>query len=204
MAFRPLSHPYIIGLTGGIASGKSLAADYIQRTYAPTIFDADRLAREAVEPGKAIYKAILKRYGQDFTLADGTLNRQRLGERVFINADERVWLEQLIHPYVGDRLVALTQASQAPIIIWVVPLLFEAKMDAWVTEIWLVACDEARQQKRLMARDRLTVEAAQSRIDSQMPLADKIAQADQVLWNNGDPQELYAAIDQAWNALPSP
>ncbi|MDG2990042.1 dephospho-CoA kinase [Candidatus Synechococcus calcipolaris G9] len=190
----------IIGLTGGIACGKSLGADYLQRTYGLPILDADRLAREAVEPGTWIHGAIIERYGSNIILGDGSLDRRQLAQIIFRDAGERSWLEQLIHPYVGDRLVKLTQAIAEPVIVWVVPLLFEARMTGLVTEIWVVACPESLQRQRLIARDRLSLEDANARIRSQMPLTEKIAQANHVLWNDGEPDALYAAIDQAWHS----
>lgn len=189
----------IIGLTGGIACGKSLGADYLQRTYGLRILDADSLAREAVQPGTGIYRAIIEHYGTNVVLADGHLDRRQLGQIIFRDTQERSWLEQLIHPYVGDRLVKLSQAIADPVIVWVVPLLFEAQMTELVTEIWVVACPESLQQQRLIARDRLSLEDANARIQSQMPLTEKIARADHVLWNNGEADALYAAIDRAWN-----
>jgi dephospho-CoA kinase len=194
MSDRPLR---VIGLTGGIATGKSTVSNYLANEYHLPIFDADIYARAAVEPGSAVLERIVYRYGTEILLADGTLNRRRLGEVVFDNSNERQWLEQQIHPYVRDRLKAALNHPIAPVVALAIPLLFEAQMTDLVTEIWVVYCSPDRQLERLIARDRLTLEQAQSRIDSQMPIADKCDRADVVLDNSSTLEALCKQIDLA-------
>ena len=118
----------IIGLTGGIATGKTTVANYLESAYNLPILDADIYARESVNVGSPIHKAIAERYGEQILLIDGSLNRQKLGEIIFNQPEERQWLESLIHPDVGDRFLKAIAASSAQILVLVIPLLFEARM----------------------------------------------------------------------------
>jgi dephospho-CoA kinase len=196
------SSPSIIGLTGGIAMGKTLVSQYLSNTFRLPILDADIYAREAVLPDGSVLQSIVDRYGSGVLLPDGSLNRQRLGEIIFSSPAERLWVEQCIHPYVRDRLVQalntppLNNPQQHPIIVMVVPLLFEARMTDLVTETWVVTCSKTQQRERLISRDRLTLEQAQARIDSQMEISKKTIQADVVLDNSSTPEALYRQVDR--------
>lgn len=193
-----MSKPLRIGLTGGIACGKSTVAAYVQQQYQVPVVDADQLARQAVAKGTAIYSAVVERYGQGICRRDGDLDRARLGQIVFTDPQERHWLEGQIHPWVVERMQQAIEACQHPQILLVIPLLFEAHLEFLVDWIWVVAVDTATQLARLQQRDGLDVEAAQQRIASQLPLTTKIAQADQVIWNTGTLAELYAQVDHIW------
>ena len=186
-----------IGLTGGIATGKTTVANYLASTYNLPILDADIYAREAVSLDSPILLEIAQRYGKKILLADGNLNRQKLGEIIFNNQEERNWVEGLIHPYVGDRLREEIAISSAETLVLVVPLLFEAGMTKLVTEIWVVSCSEQQQLERLMQRNHLTLEQAQARIISQMPITEKIARADVVLDNSSTLEVLLKHVDAA-------
>jgi len=188
---------HIIGLTGGIATGKTTVANYLASAYNLPILDADIYAREAVSVGSPILLEIAQRYGKEILLADGNLNRQKLGEIIFNNQEERNWVEGLIHPYVGDRFLEEIAVSSAETLVLVVPLLFEAGMTHLVTEIWVVSCSEQQQLERLMRRNNLTLEQAQARIISQMPITEKIASADVVLDNSSTLEVLLKQIDTA-------
>lgn len=188
---------HIIGLTGGIATGKTTVANYLAGAYNLPILDADIYAREAVSVGSPILGAIAQRYGQQILLADANLNRQKLGEIIFNNQEERNWVEQLIHPDVGNRFLKAIAASSAQTLVLVVPLLFEAGMTNLVTEIWVVSCSEEQQLERLMRRNNLTLEQAQTRIKSQMPIAEKVARADVVLDNSSSLEALLKQVDTA-------
>jgi dephospho-CoA kinase len=174
----------LIGLTGGIATGKSTVAKYLAETYHLPILDADIYAREAVNNGSPILAQIAERYGSEILLSNGDLNREKLGEIVFKNQIERQWLESKIHPYVRERFDQEIQKSTQEMLVLVIPLLFEAKITNLVTEIWVVSCSESQQLQRLMDRNKLTLAQAEARINSQMPLAEKIALADVVLDNS--------------------
>ncbi|MBD2606524.1 dephospho-CoA kinase [Scytonema hofmannii FACHB-248] len=186
----------IIGLTGGIATGKSTVANYLATAYSLPIFDADIYARDAVSINSPILQAIAQRYGEQILLADNSLNRPKLGEIIFTNQAERSWVENLIHPYVRDRLIVETR-NFASLLVFVVPLLFEAQMTNLVTEIWVVSCSEEQQLARLMQRNNLTLEQAQARIHSQMPITEKAARADIILDNNSTKDALLKQVDLA-------
>jgi dephospho-CoA kinase len=191
------SPPYRIGLTGGIATGKTTVSQYLAQTYHFPIFDADLYAREAVEPDTVAWKAIVRRYGNGILARDRYLNRQQLAEIIFNNAPEKRWLEAQIHPYVRDRVHSEIQATQHPIVVLAIPLLFESQMTELVNTIWVVSCSPQQQLQRLLMRDRLSPEQARSRIDSQMPLSQKIAAADIALENSSTLETLFEQIDRA-------
>ena len=187
----------IIGLTGGIGTGKSTVSQYLATAYHLPVLDADIYAREAVQKNSPILNAIAHRYNSNILLPDGTLNRKKLGEIIFNNLDERHWLEQQIHPYVRDRFVEKIDKLPQQTAVLVVPLLFEAEMTDIVTEIWVVYCSKQQQLERLMQRDRLTLEQALARIDSQMPIAEKCDRADVILDNSSTTEALLKQVDFA-------
>jgi dephospho-CoA kinase len=176
---------HIIGLTGGIATGKTTIANAIQHHYGLTILDADHYAREAVAIGSPILAAIVDRYGQDLLRDDGSLNRSQLGQIIFANTTDRLWLEAQIHPFVHQRFQEDLPSASNPV-IYVVPLLFETDAIARVQETWVVWCSPKEQLKRLMQRNSLDEDTAQQRIQAQMPLDLKCDRADLVLDNSGD------------------
>jgi len=188
----------IIGLTGGIATGKSTVSRYLEEKHQIPVLDADVYARQAVDVGSPVLGAIVARYGAAMLNPDGSLNRGQLGELVFHDAQEKEWLEQQIHPVVRQCFrQAMADLADVPIVVQAIPLLFEAGLTDQVTEIWVVACDPDQQRQRLMTRNGLTIEQAEARIASQMPLAEKIALADRVLDNSGDVETLFRQVDQA-------
>jgi dephospho-CoA kinase len=178
-----------IGLTGGIASGKSTVGRLLAARGLP-LLDADGFAREALAPGSPGAQAVLARYG--------TLDRAALGRIVFADAAERQWLEQLVHPLVRARFAAeLERLAAAPVVVLMIPLLFEAGLERLCSEVWLVDCDEAQQLQRLMARDQLSDADASARIAAQWPLGRKRTLADVVLDNRGGPQQLEGQLERA-------
>ncbi len=186
----------IIGLTGGISTGKSTVSKYLAQHYHLPIFDADTYARQAVTPGSSALAKIIDRYGSHLLMADGTLDRSQLAEIIFYQTAEKDWLESIIHPYVRDCFARAIQQATSSTIVAVIPLLFEAQLQTMVTEVWVVACDLPQQLARLQQRDRLSAEQAQARIVSQMPLPEKIKLADVVLDNSGAEEELLAQVDR--------
>jgi dephospho-CoA kinase len=187
----------IIGLTGGIGTGKTTVSNYLAHRYQLPVLDADIYAREAVQLGSPILSKISDRYGPNVQLPDGTLNRKRLAEMVFTNLAERQWLEQQIHPYVRDRFQSELDPLDVPTVVLVVPLLFEAGMTDLVTEIWVVSCAPELQLRRMMERDHLTLEQAQARINSQLPIQEKVVRADVVLENSSTTEALLKQVDLA-------
>ena len=187
----------LIGLTGGIATGKTTVSNYLSDKYNLPVLDADIYAREAVAKDSPILQTIFGRYGERVIADDLSLNRSNLGEIIFNDATEKQWLENQIHPYVRDRFERELQHIDNPIIVLDIPLLFEANLTDTVTEIWVVACDRSLQIARLQQRNNLTIEQAEARIDSQMPLSRKVAAANLVLNNSSGLNDLYLQIDRA-------
>jgi dephospho-CoA kinase len=187
----------IIGLTGGIGTGKTAVSKYLAQQYELPVLDADIYAREAVTKDSPILQAIYAHYGDSIKLPDGNLNRPALGDIIFNNVKEKQWLESQIHPYIRDRFEQELHQIQNDTIVLVIPLLFEANLTDMVTEIWVVKCDRILQIARLQQRNSLTLEQAQARIHNQLPLSEKVALADVVLDNNSDLNHLFSQVDRA-------
>ncbi len=174
----------VIGLTGGVATGKSTVAKMFQQCGA-VVIDADLLARHAVEPGKPAWRAIVKLFGKTILNPDRSLNRQMLGAIVFRHPAKRRALEAIIHPRVAREQARLTKqaARQDPhaVVMYDVPLLFEAGIDKRVDQTIVVTADRTTQISRLKKRNGLSRAEALHRINSQMPLAKKVRQADHAL-----------------------
>ena len=192
-----------IGLTGGIASGKSSAGHLLAERHQLPVLDADLYAREALAPGTAATRAVIERYGNrviasESPAEDAALDRAALGQIVFGDGAERHWLEQLIHPIVRARFDAeLHHRADAPVVVLMIPLLFEAGLEALCSETWLVDCDEAQQLSRLMTRNGLSEAAARARISAQWPLARKRELASVVIDNRGSLEALAAQVERA-------
>ncbi len=185
-----------IGLTGGIASGKSSAGKLLQEKHGLAVLDADRYARAALAPGTTAHNNVLTRYGLK------ELDRKALGEIVFNNPIERLWLEQLVHPIVQQMMdQEVIRLAEARTIVLMIPLLFEAGLESRCTEIWLVDCDEKQQLERLIARDNCTNQQALARINAQWPLARKRLLADRVINNRNGSGELEIEVAVALNHL---
>lgn len=177
--------------------GKTTISDYLTAKQIP-VFDADVYAREAVEPGSKVLAEIVTRYGTSILLPDSTLDRRRLAGIIFNSPPEKTWLEQQIHPFVRDRLeTELRRLVDAPILLLVIPLLFEARMTDLATEIWVVRTHQEQQEKWLKERDRLNFNQIRARIDGQMAIEQKVQQADVVLDNSSTLAALYQQVDQA-------
>ena len=187
----------IIGLTGGIAMGKSTASDYLARRYRLPVLDADVFSREAVAKGSEILGLVRDRYGPNILLPDGSLNRPQLGKIIFKDPAERQWIEQQIHPFVRAKFDKTKNAlPPEQTLVYSIPLLFEADLTHLVTETWVVTCSPDQQRSRLMERNQLTKSEAQARINAQMSLEEKCSRADYVLNNGGDKEALFSQIDE--------
>lgn len=185
-----------IGLTGGIASGKSSVAALLEKRGCP-VLDADLYAREALAPGTSASKAVVARYGERVQ-NDGTsgVDRAGLASIVFNDPNERSWLELLVHPIVQQRFdEALQSLPEAPIVILMIPLLFEAGLEGWCSEIWVVHCTALQQKERLMARNNCTEAEAMQRIEAQWPIDNKVNRADHVINNSGLIDDLQDQLD---------
>lgn len=187
----------IIGVTGGIGTGKSTVSNYLHKVYNLPILDADFYAREAVSKESRILEAIKQRYGKQILQEDGSLDRSKLGKIIFNQPAEKQWLEQQIHPYVRQCITSELNHLSTKQVVVVIPLLFEAEMTDLVTEIWVVYCSPQQQLARVMARDQLSETEARSRIKAQISLEEKMALADVVIDNSGSTSELQQQIDRA-------
>ena len=193
-----------IGLTGGIASGKSTVARWLAEQGLP-VLDADVFARETLAPGSAGAQAVIDRYGAVVQTAGSTsaaavIDRVALGQIVFRDPLERQWLEKLVHPLVRERFNAELAALQAaPAVVLVIPLLFEAGLEPICSEVWLVDCEPKQQLQRLMARDGLSSQEAQARIEAQWPLERKRSLADHVINNRGNREGLNQQLRRLFN-----
>ncbi|MET0110883.1 dephospho-CoA kinase [Limnospira fusiformis] len=195
----------LIGLTGGIGTGKTTVSNYLAATHKLPIWDADIYSRLAVEPHSPVLNTLAVRYGSDLLYPDGSLNRGKLGDIIFNSLTERQWVESQIHPFVRDRFLEKRQElekqshlAEATAVL-AIPLLFEANMTDLVTEIWVVYCSPSTQKQRLIQRhgSSLTPTQIQARIDSQMPLSEKCDRADVIIYNDGSLQHLYQQCDRA-------
>ena len=177
----------VIGLTGGIASGKSTVSNMLKEMTI-TVIDADVEARLAVEKGEPAYQKIITEFGNDILLTNEEIDRVKLGSIIFHNADKRQLLNSIVHPEVRKRMNDQIEAARfrgEQLIVLDIPLLFESKLTHMVEKTILVYVDRDIQLKRLMERNDLSLEEAEARIKSQMPLSDKVPLADAVINNNG-------------------
>lgn len=184
--------PSIIGLTGGIATGKSTVARWLEEAGA-RLLDADVLAREVVLPGTPGYAAVATRFPSAIT-PEGELDRRTLGALVFSDEAARKDLEAIVHPRVGDRLRQGLSGTGDQVVVLVIPLLFEAGLEHLAHEVWVVSSPPELQLERLLSRDRLSPEEAHRRIASQWPIERKEALADRVIANTGTLEELRAQV----------
>ncbi|MFD1779691.1 dephospho-CoA kinase [Fredinandcohnia salidurans] len=176
-----------IGLTGGIASGKSTVSQMFKEAGI-VVVDADVIARKVVEPGEEAYEQIVQSFGKDILLPDETIDRQKLGSVVFFNEEKRLLLNSIVHPAVRKQMLKEKEEhlnNGEETVILDIPLLFESKLTALVDRTLLVYVDYEIQLARLMNRNNLSKGEAEARIQSQMPLKDKIQLADAVIENNG-------------------
>lgn len=194
---------YVVGLTGGIASGKSEAARHLE-TLGATCIDADAISHRLTAENGELLPALRETFGEEVFFADGTLNRRALGETVFSDPIMRRQLDAIAHPAIQKAMMdEMKRAADDgdPLVFLNVPLLFETGMDALCDETWLISLDPERQKERLMARDGLTAEQADARISAQMPLADKEARATVVIDNRRSLDKMYSELTSLFNAL---
>lgn len=194
----------VIGLTGGLASGKSTVSSYLREKGA-VILDADIIARELMEPGQPAWLEVVRYFGRDILNEDGSINRQLLAERVFTSSEELALLNTLTHPLVRQEIVRRLnelnrQQLPPPAAVVDAPLLIEAGLTDLVEEVWLVAVEPERQIERAVARG-LTAEEARRRLAAQWPLEKKLAYANRVIDNNGSREETRRQVDEFWQQL---
>ena len=194
----------LVGLTGGIATGKSTVAEVFRR-LGSVIIDADVLAREVVVPGEPAYDDIVAAFGRGILRPDGLLDRQKLGAIVFAAPDAKKRLEAITHPRIRERfartLAELEARDFAGLVIFDAPVMIESGNSTAMDRLVVVVTDAATQAQRLTARDALGAAAAEQRMRSQMPVAEKAKLADYVIDNSGDRETTIAEARRVYAAL---
>lgn len=193
----------VIGLTGGIASGKSTVSAYLRELNAPVV-DADAIVREVQQPGSPVLAAIGRAFGPEVIRSDGSLDRPALGRIVFSDPDRRRQLESIVHPAVRERMGAELERYRRegrPAVVLDVPLLLEGGLDRTVDQVWLVYVDRETQLIRLIARDGLSAGEAEQRIAAQMDMEAKRSRASLIIENRGSREETRAQVLRAWQAV---
>ena len=187
----------IIGITGGIASGKSTVTEFL-RQKGFQVVDADAVVHQLQKPGGRLYQVLVKHFGEKILLENGELNRPLLASLIFSNPEEQEWSKRTQGEIIREELAALrNQFAQTEALFFMdIPLLFEQNYASWFDETWLVYVNRDVQLERLMKRDQISKEAAESRLNSQWPLERKISLASHSLDNNGNQGQLIAQVVQ--------
>ncbi|MBN9104317.1 MAG: dephospho-CoA kinase [Propionibacteriaceae bacterium] len=188
-----------VGLTGGIASGKSTVAELLA-AHGAVIIDSDRLAREVVEPGTAGLAAVVDRFGTGVLAADGSLDRAALGRIVFADPSARADLEAIVHPLVRARAAGLAASAPAgAVVVQMIPLLVETGQAGNFDQVVVVDVEPAVQLDRLQQRDGFSPEEAAARVVAQAPRELRLRAADVVIDNSGSPEQLADAVERLWS-----
>jgi dephospho-CoA kinase len=187
----------VLGLTGGIATGKSTVSRVFKEAGFP-IVDGDIIAREIVEPGQPALKEIITAFGSQILETNGSLNRKKLGEIIFNDSEKRTHLNKIMSPYLRKAILTELELKkqQAPLVILDIPLLYEGGYEQFVDQVAVVYVPEKIQLQRLMLRDQLTAEEAQQRIDSQWSIEQKKQQAEIIFDNQGTKEDTEKAVKE--------
>lgn len=187
----------IIGITGGIASGKSTVTEFL-RQKGFQVVDADAVVHQLQKPGGRLYQVLVEHFGEKILLENGELNRLLLASLIFSNPEEQEWSKITQGEIIREELAALRNrfAQTEALFFMDIPLLFEQNYASWFDETWLVYVNRDVQLERLMKRDQISKEAAESRLNSQWPLERKISLASHCLDNNGNQEQLIAQVVQ--------
>jgi len=194
---------HVIGLTGGIASGKSTVTRFFKDREIPVI-DADILGHRTYDPGTDTFAAVVAAFGQDLVAADGTIDRRVLGAKVFGKPDELKRLTDIVWPGIrrlASEALSEFEAAGNTLVVLEAAVLFEAGWEDLVHEVWVVVVEPDLAVERLATRNGLDATAARARIDSQLSNDERISRSNVVITNNGTLDELEAGIQRAWDAL---
>lgn len=186
----------IIGLTGGIATGKSTVADMLRQEGVPVV-DADVISKQVMQPGGAAYDEVISTFGNSILQENGTINRSLLGERIFSNEEERKKLNGIVHPIVRQEMLATAKAyseNGAQHVVLDIPLLYESNLFHMVDKVLLVYVHPSIQLQRLIERDQNGEAQARARIAAQFPIDEKKAKADAVINNEGTKKETFQKV----------
>ena len=192
----------IIGITGGIASGKSTVTEFL-RQKGFQVVDADAVVHQLQKPGGRLYQVLVEHFGEKILLENGELNRPLLASLIFSNPEEQEWSKRTQGEIIREELAALrNQFAQTEALFFMdIPLLFEQNYASWFDETWLVYVNRDVQLERLMKRDQISKEAAESRLNSQWPIERKISLASHSLDNNGNQEQLIAQVVQLFEEM---
>jgi len=199
----PFENKYVIGLTGNIAVGKSVVRQMLQHLGAYTI-DADGLTHQAMSPGAPAYQPIVEMFGKFILDSEGRVNRATLGAIAFAVPDALPKLEQIIHPFVGQAVVALANRAKQRVIVVEAIKLLESDLASMVDTVWVVDATAETQVRRLMDKRKLSLEDARRRMMAQPPQAEKMARAKVVIKNDGSVEDTWKQVQAVWNAVVSP
>lgn len=185
----------VIGLTGGIGSGKSVVTDCFMQLGIP-IIDADVVARDITKPDSSAVKLIAAHFGPDILQPDGSLNRSTLRQHIFNDPDQRQWLEELLHPLIMQDIQRQISTMKGPYCIAVIPLLIEIDYHHVVNRVLVVDAPEETQLQRTIARDNITRETALKMLHAQAKRDDRLAKADDIIHNDGRIEELMPQVQR--------
>lgn len=193
-----MKRPYIIGLTGNIATGKSSVMRRLEE-HGALVIDADKVAHAVMEPGGEAYEAVVEAFGPEILAPDGKIDRKKLGEIVFRNPSELRRLEKIVHPAVRRRIRdIISGARENVVVIEAIKLLDYGLADELCDEVWVVTAPPQQQALRLMRDRGLSEDEAWLRINAQPPQEEKVRRADVVIHNSGSLEQLYEQVDRAW------
>ncbi len=184
-----------VGFTGGIGSGKSTISDIFQSSYNIPIIDADEISRMLLTPNQKAYKEVLGLFGEDVILDNGEINRKWLREKIFVQADLREQLENIIHPKVRNEILQQVNQVKASYCLIVIPLLVESNMQTVVDRILVVDTSKENQIQRVISRDNVEPEQVHNIIASQIDPSKRLELADDIITNNGNIQDLHSQVE---------
>ncbi|MGR5444510.1 dephospho-CoA kinase [Vibrio jasicida] len=185
---------FVIGLTGGIASGKTTVANLFKQQFKIDVVDADIVAREVVEPGSTGLNAIIEHFGIDIVREDQNLDRAKLREQIFSNPDEKAWLNALLHPMIREKMIEDLEQVESDYALLVVPLLIENKLDSLCDRVLVVDVEPETQIARTVKRDNVSEDQARAILASQATQAQRLAIANDVVRNNPNDPDLLLQI----------
>ncbi|MGF1720098.1 dephospho-CoA kinase [Vibrio kyushuensis] len=187
---------FVVGITGGIASGKTTVADLFHQHFDIDIVDADIIAREVVQPESEGLNAIIAHFGLDIVTNSGELNRAKLREQIFSNPEEKQWLDNLLHPMIRHKMKNDIEAVNSPYALLVIPLLVENNLQQMTDRILVIDVDEQTQIERTMNRDSVSFEQAQSILSAQTSRETRLSFADDVIKNDTENKKLMPQITE--------
>lgn len=185
----------VIGLTGGIGSGKTAVAKLFAE-HGVTIIDTDELARELTQPGQDAFNVILDHFGLEILMDNGHLNRKTLRKIIFVDPKKRIWLENLLHPLIRQKMAKLIKEAKSPYCMAVIPLLLESKPNPLINRILVIDSLESDQIKRVSARDKHTFEEVKAIMKTQFARADRLAAADDLIYNTEKLEDLIPQVEK--------